>query len=401
MTSLKNDIDAMAPTSFESTFNTRPAHAARILVVTITLVFGLELWLGEGDVPIPVLGRLGALMRDRVLAGEIWRLVSSSFLHAGFLHFVLNASTLLAIGTPLEKLLGTTRFVVLYAVATLGSGLVALAFGQTPLAVGASGGLFGLLGAEVVMVLTRRGDFLPLDVRARWRRNVFINGSANIAISFLPTVSLSGHLGGAALGAVLAAVGLVPTVSQPVVTKTPFWLRAMAFASGSTLIIGLVAGIAASNALELARTPRLERIRVPELGISAELPTGLSLPPSSPRRDHSAVRFGNPRLDPVSIGISLIAFPTLLAESQLSQQLETIRAELSSASGHGTLWFIGNRRIGECSALLARYRHDRGVIVDTFVLLEPTHQLRVDVIAFDAWSDDYEGLAERIVRSIE
>ena len=141
----------------------------------------------------------GALFGPAVADGEWWRLVTAAFLHAGPVHLLFNMLMLWWFGGPLEALLGRGRFVALYVVSILAGSAGALLFRPDAFTVGASGAVFGILGAG--LLLERRG------------MNVF-GGAAlmvvvfNLAFSAIaPNISIGGHLGGLA-GGVLATLAL-------------------------------------------------------------------------------------------------------------------------------------------------------------------------------------------------
>jgi membrane associated rhomboid family serine protease len=132
--------------------------------------------------------------------GEVWRLVTAAFLHIGPLHLALNMLALLIFGSELERQLGRWRFGALYAVSALGGAAAIQLFGNPLGAVaGASAAIYGLLGALGVFMLVRRQDV----------RGIATLLAINIFISFLPGVSLLGHLGGLVAGALAAAVMVV------------------------------------------------------------------------------------------------------------------------------------------------------------------------------------------------
>ncbi len=108
--------------------------------------------------------RLGAATRPFVLEGEAWRLLGSTWLHTWYVHLLFNVGALLWAGTLVERLVGGWRFGGIY----LGSGLVGalahIAFQPSSAVVGASGAVFGLIGAALVLVRTRH------DLPERWRK---------------------------------------------------------------------------------------------------------------------------------------------------------------------------------------------------------------------------------------
>jgi membrane associated rhomboid family serine protease len=132
-----------------------------------------------------------------VADGEYIRLVTSAFLHYGLTHLLFNMWALYVIGPPLEMQLGRLRFGALYALSALGgSVLVYLVSPLSTATAGASGAIFGLFGATLVV-----GKRLNLDVR--WVLGLIV---INAVITFaMPSISWQGHVGGLITGVVVAA----------------------------------------------------------------------------------------------------------------------------------------------------------------------------------------------------
>lgn len=129
--------------------------------------------------------------------GQWWRVFSAAFLHIGPIHLALNMLGLLVFGTELERQLGRWRFLALYLLSLLGGAAAIQLFGHPsgPVA-GASTAIYGLLGALAVLMLVHRMDI----------RGIVTLLLLNIALSFLPGVSLIGHLGGLVIGALTTAL---------------------------------------------------------------------------------------------------------------------------------------------------------------------------------------------------
>ena len=171
----------------------------------------------------PALCRLGALNAAAIAeSGQWWRLLTVMVLHGGLIHWAFNSWALWAFGPTLEGLLGRARFVALY----VGTGLVgagaSFAFNQTTLGVGASGAIFGLLGALIAYFFKRRsvGGSAPLQqLLLVLLLNLFI-ASRSASIDNLA------HIGGLLAG--LAAMGLYDAAGernralQPVALAVPF-----------------------------------------------------------------------------------------------------------------------------------------------------------------------------------
>ena len=142
----------------------------------------------------------GAVAGPAVADGEYWRLLTAGFLHAGFFHLVFNMFSLYILGTMLEPAIGRLRFALIYFVSLLAGSFGALLVEPDSLTVGASGAIFGLMGAAVI-VLRNRGISLMESGLGLWI-------GLNLLLTFtIPNISIGGHVGGL-IGGVLAALVL-------------------------------------------------------------------------------------------------------------------------------------------------------------------------------------------------
>jgi membrane associated rhomboid family serine protease len=130
--------------------------------------------------------------------GEWYRIVTAGFLHAGLLHLGLNMFVLYILGRILEPAIGTPRFVALYAVSLLAGSLGALVLEPDQLVVGASGAVYGAMGATIL--IARRRGFE--DIAGQIGIWLVLNLVLTFSIS---GISIGGHLGGLA-GGTLAAL---------------------------------------------------------------------------------------------------------------------------------------------------------------------------------------------------
>ena len=154
----------------------------------------------------------GALVRERVAAGEYWRLLSATFLHGGVDHLVGNAIALYILGMVCEHAFGRSQFVLLYVVSALAGSLVSVLTSPGP-SVGASGAIFGLQGAAIVLFRSHRDRLLLRDRRvgvvlAVWAIYTIVGGLMT------PLIDNGAHVGGA-LGGALVARRLYPVVLAP------------------------------------------------------------------------------------------------------------------------------------------------------------------------------------------
>jgi membrane associated rhomboid family serine protease len=139
-----------------------------------------------------------ALDGPDVANGDIWRLLTSGFLHYGIFHLLTNMYALYWLGQMIEPAVGNVRFAALYFASLLAGSFGALLVSPNALTAGASGAIFGLLGAAIVMARSRginlmASGLLPI---------LFIN----LAITFFPGVNISigGHIGGFIGGGLVA-----------------------------------------------------------------------------------------------------------------------------------------------------------------------------------------------------
>ncbi|GAB4506027.1 MAG: hypothetical protein Kow00123_01650 [Anaerolineales bacterium] len=177
----------------------RPVAVWVILAIT-GLVF-LAMTLAGGSENTDVLVRFGAKVNGRIAAGEYWRFLTPIFIHIGLLHLAFNVYALYALGTEVERLFGSAPFVVLYLLSGFAGVVASFAF-NNHLSAGASGAIFGLVGA-LGYFFARYRNLLGHAGR-RQLINIVLVAAYNLAFGFLyPGVDNHGHLGGLLAGVAL------------------------------------------------------------------------------------------------------------------------------------------------------------------------------------------------------
>jgi len=142
----------------------------------------------------------GALRASDVANGDYWRLITAGFLHASVFHIFFNMFALWILGQMLEPAIGSVRFGLIYFVSLLAGSFGALVVTPDAFTVGASGAIFGLMGAAVV-VLRNRGINPMESGLGLWI-------GLNLLLTFtLSNISIGGHIGGL-IGGTLAALVL-------------------------------------------------------------------------------------------------------------------------------------------------------------------------------------------------
>lgn len=173
----------------------------------------------------------GALIPAAVAAGEWWRLLSSMFMHAGFVHLAVNMMSLYFLGSFVEEVFGRSRFLALYLLSGLAGGLSYLYFGAfNGAAVGASGAIFGLVGGILGFTL-RRGTF-------SWQnpvvRQLLILTALNLYLgATIPNVSNEAHIGGL-VGGLVSGWLITPSIFS---RKVPRLISPVFLVLGAEIVI--------------------------------------------------------------------------------------------------------------------------------------------------------------------
>jgi len=229
------------------------------LLVTFVLGSTQDAW---------VLARAGANLKS-VVAAEPWRLLASTFLHVGGLHLLINMLSLWSLGRFVEPAFGAVRFVAVYGLAALSGSVASALFGGPGMSAGASGAVFGLLGAAIAeLAVVRRST-----AAGAWRRAVLGNlifvAVANLGIGALyPMIDQAAHVGGLVGGAIAALL------------LSPGWSLGHSRAArvAAPLLFGLLAAATAASTVAVVATSadetreRIGWLRHTMGAVSLELP---------------------------------------------------------------------------------------------------------------------------------
>jgi rhomboid protease GluP len=143
----------------------------------------------------------GAYYKPFILAGEWWRLLSVGLVHVQLLHLMMNLFALYSLGMFMEQAYGRARYSIILAGSVLSGSLFLFILTGNTVAVGLSGGLYGLMAGEIYFI-ARSGAFQLPGVRNSILETVMIN----LGINFMPGVAWQAHVGGAVAGLLLAAI---------------------------------------------------------------------------------------------------------------------------------------------------------------------------------------------------
>jgi rhomboid protease GluP len=169
----------------------------------------------------------GAMYPPAIHAGQWWRLITAGFLHGGVLHILMNSWVLFDLGAQTEEFFGTSRMIVIYVAATIG-GFYA-SYHWSPLSVGASAGLFGLIGAMIAFGIHERSHY------GAALRSFYVRWAVyGLAIGFLfPNIDMAAHIGGLIAGFAVAYIAGTPRLTGS--TET-IWRILAGLSAAATLL---------------------------------------------------------------------------------------------------------------------------------------------------------------------
>lgn len=172
-----------------------------LILINILIIFALMEYLGSSTSLLTLI-EFGAKFNPLIREGEWWRFFTSIFLHIGFLHFFMNSLALYYLGSAVERIYGTQRFVFIYVLAGIFGSISSFAF-NSQVAAGASGAIFGCFGALLYFgVIHRKLFFRTMGV------NVIVILIINLALGFtIPMIDNGAHIGGL-IGGFLASAFL-------------------------------------------------------------------------------------------------------------------------------------------------------------------------------------------------
>ncbi|WP_459927014.1 rhomboid family intramembrane serine protease [Desulfosporosinus burensis] len=174
-----------------------PFFTYAFLVVNL-IVFGL-MTLAGGSTEQRVLIAFGAKVNTLIQEGEVWRLITSMFIHIGVMHLFFNLYALRALGSLAEEIFGHRNYFLIYLCAGLGGSVASFIFSPA-LSAGASGAIFGLLGALLYYSYKR-----PNLWKSGLGVNLVIVILVNIAFGFIvPGIDNFAHLGGLLMGTMIS-----------------------------------------------------------------------------------------------------------------------------------------------------------------------------------------------------
>jgi membrane associated rhomboid family serine protease len=221
------------------------------LVGANILVFIVAVALGAGVIkPDPrVMIQLGTNFTPLTLDGQWWRLLTSMFLHFGLIHIAFNMLALYVNGTVAERIFGSLRYLVIYVVAGLCGSVASLLWHTQVNSAGASGAIFGVLGAMIAFYLRKEGGVAPSEMKTQLNSaGLFV--LYNLVLGASAQIDNAAHIGGLAGGFVMGFVLSRPLQAERAARNwSRQWLTALLIVALAGATLSYFVGHKANSAI--------------------------------------------------------------------------------------------------------------------------------------------------------
>lgn len=191
-------------------------------LIFLNIFMFLLLEFNGGSTNIETLIAYGAKYNPAIMSGEWWRIISSMFLHIGALHLFMNMLAIYYLGTAVERIYGSTRFIFVYFLAGIIGSLTSFAFNHH-VAAGASGALFGLFGALLYFGVVHKQLFL----QTMGKSVIFILLINLVFGLMVPQIDMGAHVGGLIGGFIGATITSLPLKKRSTRVHTVVGLLSM------------------------------------------------------------------------------------------------------------------------------------------------------------------------------
>ena len=195
---------------YEATFKKKKIIITYAIMFLCVSLFFLTFILSKGTMDNYTFYNLGAVFSSAIKKGEIWRLLTGTFLHAGIIHLFTNMYSLFVIGSQLENFVGKRKFLFIYLISAISGSLMSSLFSEY-LSVGASGAIFGLLGSILYFGYHYR-LYLGSVLRAQIIPIIILNLFLGFSLSGIDNAAHIGGLVGGYLS--MMAVGIQGKTSK-------------------------------------------------------------------------------------------------------------------------------------------------------------------------------------------
>ena len=195
---------------FEKIFSYKKPIVTYAIIFICVILFILMYLFGNGSSDISTLIKFGANSDILVKSGDYYRLFTSMFLHIGILHLICNMYSLYVIGKEVESLFGKVKYLIIYILSGICGSILSIAFSDNTIAAGASGAIFGLLGALLYF-----GYYYRTYLGATIRSTIVPVIVFNLILGFMSTgIDNAAHIGGLVAGIISSMLVGIPDKSS-------------------------------------------------------------------------------------------------------------------------------------------------------------------------------------------
>lgn len=185
----------------ERLFTFKKPVVTDVLILLCILIFAAMYIFGNGSTDSYTLIKFGANIDTYTKAGDYYRLITCMFLHIGLFHLICNMYSLYIIGNSVENFFGKWKYLIIYFISGISGSILSLAFSHNTILAGASGAIFGLLGALLYF-----GYYYRAYLGSAGKNAIIQVILINLLIGFMvPGISNAAHIGGL-VGGILSAM---------------------------------------------------------------------------------------------------------------------------------------------------------------------------------------------------
>lgn len=172
-------------------------------LLVIVIAYFVVMTLGGGTTDSETLVKFGALFPPFIAEyNEYYRFVTSIFIHIGTMHLFFNSYALYAFGTQIERVMGAKKYIMFFLLSGIGGNVATYLFNFNSISAGASGSLFGILGAFLYLIQRHKNMITP-----EGRKSILSMIGINLGITLLvPNISVTAHFGGLIIGYLLSYI---------------------------------------------------------------------------------------------------------------------------------------------------------------------------------------------------
>lgn len=395
-------VQAREMLRFQMSYNKQRIKSTWAIAIVIVGMYLLEELFG-GSNNVAVLVRMGANVSERVHEGEYYRLLTSVFLHAGFMHVFFNTYVLFALGGFFNRILGETRYLTVFFVSGLTGSLASVYFGNSGVSVGASGAIWGLFGASLGLAFFQT-SLIPETIRLRLRRVTLINLIINLGVSFLPMIDFWAHIGGGIGGFLVSLLIIFPSRNEAVFRGFSVVFRILALIFGVLYASSIIYVMGVFQPWTDQLNAKFVPQRLPEVSLTVSVPEGLDVTTGTNNSaQNSYYVFGDPKSDRLVIELHFFNAETLgvaVDKAWLTKQRDDLLAQGSVPADVKKSIYLRDDALGGLLYYQQPTRKNE-IVVHNYVITRKDYAIRLSLISTsNVTQARVDDVAKKVLESI-